>query len=111
HLDPSERQGWPRAIAHQPLASYVVVRSDADRAVHVDPVEPRREPWLLAIEVGVRIHLRLVRPGEEGSSRERELRTRLDRGRLDRLVAAFFGGAFVDVTLLVTPPHGPATHA
>jgi hypothetical protein len=58
HLEASERERRPRAVAREALAAEIIVGYNADRSMNIEPVARRREAPLAALKVCV---LRRVR--------------------------------------------------
>ena len=96
-LDSIECEGRAGAVPHEPLAPLNIIRCDAHRAMHVEPVARRGEASLPALESRVGTVLVLERPRKESSTCERELGTRIERGGHDGLVTTLFCNPLVEV--------------
>ena len=110
-LDSIERERRARAIAHEPLATLVVVSRDAHGTVDVEAVARCREAPLPAFHVCVGISFGRRGSRKEGAARERELHAPLLRIGLPRLVAAFLGRELVEIAVTTEPAERPVANA
>jgi hypothetical protein len=115
HAEPLESEAGSGTVAHESLAAFIIAGFDAHCGLYVEPIELRcHRPGVLPIEARLRCLAGLggfgaLKPGE-GAATQRDVRARIERAPLRRLVGSVLGWALLKEPFLPQPAQGAVTH-